>query len=159
MGIHPDHLLEHVIRPVLAKLPEPMRGRAAERLLLGTAMHEGDGASALAQYHGPALGIYQMEPPTYRAVMDWLAGHVELAHRVFRFSLPGGEVEQLAGNLYYGTAIARIYYYMHPHALPEADDLPGLAAYWHKAWCRGCRGAPADFLASWHRHVGTRLTQ
>jgi hypothetical protein len=37
---------------------------------------------------------------------------------------------QLATNLCYATAICRLVYYRRREALPPADDLAGLAAYW-----------------------------
>jgi hypothetical protein len=55
--------------------------------------------------------------------------------------------DQLAWNLGYATAIARLVYYRRPEPLPHADDLAGLARYWkvHFNSHLGA-GAPEDFL-------------
>ena len=41
-----------------------------------------------------------------------------------------GTVTELAGNLYYATAMARIHYLRRPERLPSAMDVEGLAQYW-----------------------------
>lgn len=53
--------------------------------------------------------------------------------------------EQLAGNLYYATAMCRIHYLRNKDKIPE--DLKGLANYWkvHYNTPKGA-GKPEDFI-------------
>ena len=58
---------ECIIRPTLRALePEIPHSLVAEELLMLTAAHESHLGTYLKQKGGPALGIYQMEPATYR---------------------------------------------------------------------------------------------
>jgi hypothetical protein len=41
---------------------------------------------------------------------------------------------ELEGNILFQIAIARMKYLRAPGALPAADDLPGLAAYYKRHW-------------------------
>lgn len=159
MGLSPHSVLEHVIRPVLADLPAAWRGRSAERLLLGTAAHESDGFQALHQYRGPACGLYQMEPPTFRAVQDWLDKRPDIARRVYKWAANPVTPAQLDWNLALASAFARAYYFMAPAPLPDAEALPALADYWHRYWCRGCAGTPQRWLNAWQQHVARRFVE
>ena len=38
--------------------------------------------------------------------------------------------QQLTGNLFYATAVARLLYWRAPRKLPAPDDIWGLAHYW-----------------------------
>jgi len=105
---------------------------AAENLLVGTAVQE-SGLTSLRQYgSGPALGLYQMEPATHDDIYtNYLRFHPKLLSKVRR--LMGSEppeLDQLATNLAYATAMARIHYLRVSEPLPDATDLRGLALYW-----------------------------
>lgn len=156
MGINSSQFREYIIRETLNALPDYMRGDTAEKLLLATALHEGDGLQALRQYNdGPARGIYQMEFAAYMDAMAWFGRHPKDYER---FADIYGQIprhDNLSGNLYWATALARIYYYMQPFKMPhEGADIMKLAIIWHKHWCKGCAGTPEQFIASWKR--GTR---
>ncbi|MBL4761209.1 MAG: hypothetical protein JKY93_00750 [Gammaproteobacteria bacterium] len=149
--IYEPHLRELVIQPALKALG--LYSLAAENLLVGTAKHESGGGRYLAQINGPALGIYQIEPATHRDIFEnFLAYRPDLAAHVIDLAayvavamhpLINGLVadhimqlldEQLITNLLYSTAIARLVYYRDSHALPAADDLPALAAYYKRVF-------------------------
>lgn len=138
-GIRASHLRELVIRPVLERMARARPGldsAAAEELLVGTAAQESRLGYSLRQHPtGPARGIYQMEPATFDDLMRWLAGKPDLMSAAANWASPAIPFgAQVAGNLYFATAIARLNYYRKPGALPAADNLAGLAAYYKKYW-------------------------
>lgn len=138
-----DHrqLRRYVIRPVLETLG--VYSQPAEELLVLTAAHESRLGQFLHQVGGgPAIGIFQMEPATHDDIWrNWLHHRPQLAGKVGDFCVPGfedatagGEQQpdsgQMAGNLYYATAMCRCHYLRVPDPLPAADDVEGLADYW-----------------------------
>ncbi len=128
--LDPDQFRSHVIRPTLATIG--LQSRAAECLLLGTALVE-SGLTALVQKgRGPALGVYQVEPGTHTDIWkNYLAFRPALALKVAKLRvLPNPGHGQLVWNLGYATAVARLVYLRWPEPLPAADDLAGLARYW-----------------------------
>ena len=145
--LDPQHFLAYVVRPSLDSID--LWSVAAERLLLGTAITESELTWLRQHGDGPARGVYQIEPATHDDIWaNYLAYRDGLANRVAR--LAAGAIpraDQLAWNLGYATAIARLIYYRRPEPLPHADDLAGLARYW-KAHFNTALGAgtPEDFL-------------
>lgn len=166
--IRPDHLLEHVIVPVLMQLN--LRSPSAERLLLGIAAQESHLGTYLDQHPtGPAMGIYQMEGWVHDGQWDhYLSFRPEIAERIWPLTMmltpdytgKWPAAETLRGNLYYATAMARIKLRRVPEALPAADDVPGLAAYWNQYWnANPDAGTDAEFIHNYHRFVTPYLTQ
>jgi hypothetical protein len=153
--ISASHLRNHVIVPVLEHLD--LDSLAAQNLLLGTAAVETEMGAYLVQIRGPALGIYQIEPLTYRDVWDHWITHrplIRAAVTAFAGDYPCG-ADQLVGNLYYATAVARCIYRRDPAPLPAADDIEGLARTWKRVWntSRG-RGTVERFVEAYGRCVG-----
>lgn len=148
----PDEFRFHVIEPTLGWLK--LGGNAAEELLLGTAVHESEGLKYLGQIHGPALGVYQMEPRTYEDHLRYLTRRpaLQILVRALRAPEPDGRT-QLKTNLAYATALARIHYLRKPQALPPAGDLAAQARYWkaHYNTALGA-GTVADFIAKNRRY-------
>lgn len=135
MAMSSDQLACEVIDEVLYHLK--LYSKSAVNLLLLTAAVESDMGSYLKQINGPALGIYQMEPDTYWDIHEnFLKYRPDLHEQVSDFSLSVdlGGANELAGNLYYSTAMARAHYLRFPEPLPKADDVEGLARYWKKYW-------------------------
>lgn len=134
MGILCKDLREVVIRPALKKLG--LWSESAENLLLGTAAQESQMGRYLRQIGGgPAIGIYQCEPATHQDVWDnYLIYKGPLLGAVTKLTvLHMPRMEQLAWNLMYATAIARIHYLRIKEPLPKADDIVSLGCYW-KNW-------------------------
>lgn len=133
-GISPSDLRQRIIRPVCDFLG--LGGPAVEELLLGTAAQESGCGARLAQIAGPALGIWQMEPATHEDIWrNYLAYRDTMAAKVDAFALIGiDRATQLAGNLYYACAMARIQYFRSPHPVPAVGDLDGQAALYKAAY-------------------------
>ena len=139
MAIHKDHLRE-LIREVLRHLePEIPYSEAAVELLMLTAAQETQLGKYLVQLKGPARGIYQVEPPSERAVLGGLkARYPELYKKLMALNLPidgqdGQKTDRdIIHNLAYATALARCYYWLKPGPIPKS---PGdQAAYYKKYW-------------------------
>lgn len=156
-------LLVRVIRPTLARLNDAdpgIDGEAAAMLLLGTAAAE-SAFRALAQSPtGPALGLWQIEPATHADVRDnYLRFRPGLQRAVDRLLAPEPAPEaQLATNLAYGVAVARLVYRRSPARLPDPRDVAGLAAVWKAAYNTVAgKGTEAHFTAAWARLVEPNL--
>lgn len=141
--IHPQHLRDYVILPVLHKME--MYSEAAVQLLLMTAAHESHLGHYLAQHPaGPAAGIYQCEPATAQDILKrYLVRRRDLELRfesAFQLintgeldwaEVPIGGIKlKLVSDLRFATAVCRLHYWMVPEALPAADDVRGLARYY-----------------------------
>ncbi len=132
-GIKASELRQYVIRPTLKAIN--LWSIAAENLLLGTAAQESQLGHYLTQVKGPALGIYQIEPNTHKDVWkNYLKYQHELSDAISHLSSNRctweAKESELITNLAYNTAIARVIYYRVPEALPDANDIAGLANYW-----------------------------
>jgi len=137
--MHPHHFHRFIIRPTLKYLhPLIPYSRAAEILLLGTALHESanlkywkQGHRILTDGNGVARGPYGIEPATLNDVYNnFLFFRPTLKSRVAEFSadLPSHE-DQLITNTAYATIIARLIYWRWPDPMPASTDLPGLARF------------------------------
>ncbi len=133
-------LRKHVVRPTLKKMQ--MWSESAEQLIMGTAAHESRMGTYLHQIGGPALGIYQIEPATHHDIWEnylkyrprtttLIAGFSSRHNSDLRDEMTVDD-QELITNLAYSTAICRMIYYRVPEALPEANDIKGLAEYWKK---------------------------
>lgn len=138
-----NQLREYIIRPVIQDMG--VGGEAAENLLLMTIAAESGGGHYLHQVGGgPAVGIYQMEPNTHDDIWEnYLAYRESMAGRVGRWRLNDSVVkgaQEMAGNLYYATAMARAHYLRFSEPIPDADDVEALAHY-HKQFYNTDAGA------------------
>lgn len=120
-----------IVAPVLKRLG--LDSLAARRLLAGTALTE-SGLRFLVQLGGgPGVGVYQMEPATHADIWkNYLHYRPELAGKIAVYACDGlPRTEQMAGNLYYATALARVHYRRAKPPLPDAENATALAQY-HK---------------------------
>lgn len=100
-----------------------MHSPAAVNLLEGVAAVESR-RTYIRQISGPALGLFQIEPATYR----WLK-------RKYRARIPyifGVPVHNLEWDIKLGIIIARLRFRVVKEALPNAWDIPALGRYWKK---------------------------
>lgn len=170
LSLSPRHLLRFVIAPTLAHLSGPdapgLDSAAAAELLLGTAAQESN-LRALDQVLsrddrtlGPAFGLFQVEPATHDDLWDnYLRHRPALAARVTALlaDWPSRHA-QLATNLCYATAIARLVYYRSPVRLAAAGDIAGHARVWKQAYNtpKG-KGTPEQFTTTWRALVAPYL--
>jgi hypothetical protein len=102
---------------------------AAENLLIGTALHESEQFTYLAQIGGPALGFWQMEPATFDDCwQNFITSRPVLQTALL--AIAGGNQPQAAAlitNLALSCAMARVKYARSPLPLPAADDAQGMA--------------------------------
>jgi hypothetical protein len=139
--------------------PEIPYSESAVNLLLLTWATESHGGRYIKQLgDGPALGVFQMEPATYRdlwrnylSYKDGLAGKVNgLGLELSAFD----DCESMIGNLYYATAMARVHYYRSTYKLPVADDVPGLAKMWKTVYNTHLgKGTVDKAIADYHKYV------
>ena len=156
--INPTQLRDTVIIPVLTSLVTLQHDQsggangAAVEILLGTGMQESHLGDYLHQISGPALGIYQMEPATEKDIWDnYLAYRPDLRVPVGKLAVTGiDRTSQLAGNLYYATAMARIQYMRITAPLPKAGDFEGQAAYYVKHYNAGGKATVQEYIDNWH---------
>ena len=132
---------------------------SAVNLLLGTAAVESDMGEYLHQIKGPALGIYQMEPATVNDIyVHYLHYRPSLMKIIDRYKISMVDMNNLVGNLYYATAMARVHYLRVAEALPKADDIEGLASYW-KRYYNTSKGAHSfedaceKFVTKYYRYM------
>lgn len=146
-GINVGNLRDHVIRPALESIG--LYSLAAEQLLLGTAAVESEMGRWLAQVRGPALGIFQMEPPTHDDIVSrWLMARDDLYRRTTTAIGSGHfRAERLAYDLRYAAILCRLHYRRRPEPLPPAGDWGAMAAYWKRHYNTVAgRGTPEKFL-------------
>jgi len=153
-SIDPAHLRQ-IIRCTLLQLD--MYSPAAEELLLGTSAHESHLGHWLMQYpHGPARGLYQMEPATEADIWDnYLYYRPERATLVTKLTgVIKPSILNLQFNPIYSTAMARLHYRRIEDPLPPADDIDALSCYWDQHYNRNDRkGFPSQFIDDYRRLV------
>ncbi|MDP2548897.1 hypothetical protein [Oceanobacter sp. 4_MG-2023] len=123
---------------------------AAVRLLIMIAAHESGAFMYVRQKGGPALGMFQMEPPTYQYCCDYLkrSGRFKALPRQY-------SAARLVTDSVLAAGFARVYLYSHPEPLPDADDLQGLANYAKKYWNSELGAAtPDDYLNAYNAVYG-----
>jgi len=145
-GISPIDLLDEAVRPALAALGERWAGRSAEQLLMGTAAVE-SGLHKLRQYGGgPAIGFWDILKRLDREqYADLRLSLVCLA------TVQEPEPDEMAWNLRFAAAMARMKYRDAKPDLPEPWDIAGFEAY-HKRFYNSALGAtrPGEFTRAWN---------
>lgn len=134
MGLDVRDFWIYVVVPALTYLhPEIPHSRAAERLVLATAIHESGSLRWLDQTTpgpGPARGMFQIEAATHqdlwtRFIAFRPALNLKLRALVAQHPSP---LDQLRTNLIYACAMARVVYFRSPDPMPDVADVPALAA-------------------------------
>lgn len=158
------HLKKYIIEPTLDYLD--LNSKSSIQILLGTAAQETHLGEYLHQIHGPAKGIYGMEPFTHESLRKDLHKKtlngkknrdkfLKLWNKISNLYIHVlTEDENLIGNLYYATAIARIYYLQFTSPLPKAGDIQGMAAYWKRYYnTEKGKGTIIQFIENYTRLV------
>lgn len=145
--------LRDLIKRVLVALD--LHSESAENLLMGTAAQE----SGLGEYirqigNGPALGIFQMEPNTFRdIVQNYLQYKPELAKLVMSVSgVNALRSEYLEYNLALSICMCRVHYLRVSEKMP--DNLTGWAKYWKEHYnTRLGKGTEEEFIRNFKNYV------
>lgn len=139
MTINAADFRQFVIEPgLLALVPAgiPVSQTAAD-LLMATAANETGLGTRLNQSHGPALGVFQIEPASLASVMQ-RASKPALA-ALSGIMTPQPIAEQITTNLVLAAAVCRLFYWQAPAPLPP-DTIAGLWSY-YKTYYNTAAGA------------------
>ena len=122
--MNPQQLHDYIIKPTLEYMGGNYYSKESAFLLLCTAAIESNCGEYIKQINGPALGIWQMEPNTYKDIIDNCDAinsnkHLMdfLYHAMNTVSLKS--VDSLIQSPMYACAMARLKYSMDPHPLPK----------------------------------------
>lgn len=129
MTIAAGDFRRYVIQPALAALAPagvPVTKTAAD-LLMATAAQESALGTWLVQEDGPALGVFQIEPPSLDDLEMMLTPAQKAALATLGSAVP--LIDQLAGNLALAAAVCRLFYWHIPEPLPP-DTKSGLWGYY-----------------------------
>ncbi len=120
---------------------------AAIRLLCMIAAHESGGFSYVKQVRGPALSFFQMEPATYSDVSGYA-----MKKGYLKGELPS-PVQRLIFDAFFSAALARIFFLRFRKALPNHNDIPGLAQYAKHYWNTELgKATPAMYADAWRQY-------
>lgn len=142
--MHKQQFRTLVIEPVLKDMG--MYSEEAVRLLLMIMAHESRQGYYIKQTIGPAVGVYQMEPATHDDIHKFLVSRKRLSLVTpYLSASPVGVTTagEMAGNMYYATAMARAFFLRFQEALPKGSDAE-LAAYAKAKWNTKAGKATAD---------------
>ncbi len=156
--INPQQLQDFVIIPALDALG--MKSEAAINLLLGTCAQESAMGEYLVQIKGPAQGIFQMEPVTFRDIWANYVSYRPKIENILRDEFRGraNNSSQMVSDLRYATAMARLHYRRVKEPLPAADDVWGLAEYWKQHYNTPLgRGTVQEFVHNFEHYVMENL--
>jgi hypothetical protein len=124
-----DQLRKAIVRPALGLIGVT----SGENLVMGTAAQESQLKYVKQLGSGPALGIYQMEPATYKDIWDnYLSYREELATKILD-SIDATMIptaERLIWDFRFATIMCRVHYRRVAEPLPDENDIPGMAQYW-----------------------------
>lgn len=150
-GINKEQLLDYVIAPVCRQFGG---GKAAEELLLGTAIQESHCGHYIHQLgDGPALGIFQMEPATHDDIWE---NYIEwrrplrsvILQRIGITKQP--TPKRMITDLFYAAVMCRIHYLRVKENLPAAGELQAQADYWKVFYNTiNGRGTAEEYKANW----------
>ena len=131
-----SYQLRRLIEETLTELEQlggPKYSDEARELLMLTAAHESHMGTYLEQKEGPALGIFQMEPATFRDIEDnYLFYRDELRKHVDWFFVFPEDPQELVWNLKAAIVMARIHYLRVAERIPLGTE--DQAAYAKKYW-------------------------
>jgi hypothetical protein len=111
---------------------------AIELLMMTAAQESFCGRYVQQQGCGVALGIFQMEPATYRDLFDnYLIYNGKLKARIdahfYGINSDNFHIN-LRGNIPYQIVLSRLQYRRFPTSIPSVDDELALARYYKRFW-------------------------
>ncbi|MCP4762127.1 MAG: exodeoxyribonuclease V subunit gamma [archaeon] len=127
-----------------------MYSESAVNLLLGTAAQESAFGTYLKQIKGPALGVFQMEPDTYRDIFDH---YLKYRPNMIPWLKDRGALVMVY-NLRFAIIMCRLRYRRVSEKLPENKDVNGLARYWKKYYnTKLGKGTEEEFIKNYEKYV------
>lgn len=142
--------LRDLIRRILTEIG--LYSEYAENLLMGTSAQESHLGEYIRQINGPALGIFQMEPATFRDIVkNFLSYRLDLAQKILEAS---GCREFKAEHLEYNVALAicmtRVHYLRVTESIPTTIE--GYARYWKKHYNTSLgKGTESEFITNYKK--------
>lgn len=159
MSVNVQQFTDFVIVPTLESMPRRSAFDldAEISLALMCAAHESHMGSFLKQVKGPALGIYQMEPRTYKDI--WINGvhdRPDIRGWLYSWACLGGplevdEAEEMAWNHRYATVMFRAHFIRFKEAIPK--KLEEQALYLKKYWNVTGKATAQEYLQDYRRYV------
>lgn len=145
--------LKDLIERTLFKIG--LQSEPAVCLLMGTAAQESNLGEYIRQVGGgPALGVFQMEPETFKDIVtNYLQYKPELAKNIMSAAgINAFRSEYLEYNLVLAICMCRVHYLRVSEAIP--GDLTGWANYWKEYYntCKG-KGTAGEFVENYKRYV------
>lgn len=126
----------------------------AVNLLMGTAAQESHMGEYMRQINGPALGIMQMEPATFKDHVRWLSKREDdLIYKIMSSAnIQKYDAETLKWNLKLSIAMARVHYLRKPEPLPTTVE--AMAAYWKRYYNTNLGSGTIDeFINNYKKYV------
>lgn len=143
-----DPIAPSVLRALVraSTLPLGLNSPAAEELLLMITAHETKcGAMGVVQSGGgPALGLWQMEPPTFNDVMTRIAPRRPEFLPTLRALAASSALDasMLRAQHAFAAAMARLQLFQFAEALPPPSDIVGMSRYAKSYWNRSGAATP-----------------
>jgi hypothetical protein len=149
----PSMFLTAVIRPTLIQIG--LHSKAAEQLLLGTAIQESDLVHRRQLGNGPGRSFFQMEPDTHDDIWEnFLTFRKGVAEKVTKLlSSPSADkIDALEHNDRYACAMARVHYLRVAEPIPAVGDIAAMANYWKQHYNTPLgAGTATQFIAKWRK--------
>lgn len=146
---------KELIKKTLNLLDPIFQSEAAVNLLLGTAAQESAFGTYLRQIRGPALGVFQMEPATHEDIwIHYIVNRIVLVEKIKEVAGSSLSIWALETNLAYQIIMTRLHYWRVSEALPDRDNIAGMALYWKKYYntSQG-KGTVQEFMRNYRRYV------
>lgn len=118
-----EQFREFIVKPALKDLT--MHSHAAVDLMMFTCAVESDGGTYIKQLHGPAIGIYQMEPETYN---DLWQNYIQHNSRILMILLSNFDChrmppeDRMIYDLRFATAMCRLHYSRFKDPIPSSTE-------------------------------------
>lgn len=154
--ISPHQFRIEVVRPALKQgLGSRFFSEAAEGLVFCTAIAESNLTYLRQHGDGPALGVFQIEPPTFWDIYNrYLGARPEIMKNVQPLMTGEEPLRQLVTNLSFAAAMCRLRYWMDPSPLPAYEDADGMGETWKRVYNTHLgAGRPAHFADLYRKYV------
>lgn len=150
-----SQLREYVVRPALKAIDK--WSQSAENLVMGTAAQESNLKYIHQLGNGPALGLFQMEPATYKDIWDnYIEYRADLTDKIL--SAIESDINPISGRMMWDLRLSaimcRVHYMRVPKPLPDENDVWEMARYWKDFYntAQG-KGTVEEFVRNYQRVI------